>query len=225
MCLAGTLKTPSARQEKWLSAMVVEALDTTGLISAAQKGSLDAFNALVLAYQSQVYNLARYILHDDAAADDATQEAFIAAYRALSDFRGGSFCAWLMRIVTNACYDELRLRKRRPAVSWDDFEDLDEDANPYLVDHGELPEENVQRGELGALLDRAIAGLPQEQRTVFVLVDRLGYTYEEVAEVLNMRLGTVKSRLFRARARMREALPAEPELLPTRYRMMALEAM
>ena len=87
--------------------MVTETLDTKTLIAEAQKGSLDAFNALVLIYQSQVYNLARYILRDDASADDAAQEAFIAAYRALGDFRGGSFRAWLMRIVTNACYDDL----------------------------------------------------------------------------------------------------------------------
>jgi RNA polymerase sigma-70 factor (ECF subfamily) len=204
--------------------MVTEAFDTTDLIAAAQKGSLDAFNTLVLAYQSQVYNLARYILHDDAAADDATQEAFISAYRALGDFRGGSFRAWLMRIVANACYDALRLHKRRPTVSWDEFEDLDEDSNPYLVDHGESPEERLQRRELGALLDRALAGLPQDQRMVLVLVDRLGYTYEEVAQVMNMRMGTVKSRLFRARARMREALLVEPDLLPTRYRLLACEA-
>lgn len=203
--------------------MVTEALNTTDLIAAAQKGSLDAFNALVLAYQSQVYNLARYILRDEASADDATQEAFIAAYRALGDFRGGSFRAWLMRIATNACYDQLRLQKRRPIVSWDDFEDIDEDANPHLMDHRESPEERLQRGELGALLDRALAGLPQEQRMVLVLVDRLGYAYEEVAQVLNMHIGTVKSRLFRARARMREALLAEQDLLPARYRVLALE--
>ena len=194
-------------------------MDTITLIAEAQKGSLDAFNALVLIYQSQVYNLARYILNDDAA-----QEAFISAYHALGDFRGGSFRAWLMRIVTNACYDELRRRKRRPTVSWDEFEDLDEDANPYLVDHGESPEESMQRGELSALLDRALASLPQDQRMVLVLVDQLEYAYEEVAEVLSIRLGTVKSRLSRARARMQEALLAEQELLPSRYRMMTAGA-
>jgi RNA polymerase sigma factor (sigma-70 family) len=203
-----------------LSTKVTETLDIKTLIVEAQKGSLAAFNALVLTYQSQVYNLARYILHDDAAADDAAQEAFIAAYRALGNFRGGSFRAWLMRIVTNACYDDLRSRKRRPVVSWDEFEDLDKDANPYLVDHGETPEESVQRGELSALLDRALISLPQDQRMVLVLVDRLQYAYEEVAETLNMRLGTVKSRLSRARARMRKALLAEQELLPAHYRMM-----
>ncbi len=222
MRLANTLKMPSARPGKWLRVMVTEALNTTDLITAAQKGSLDAFNALVLAYQSQVYNLARYLLRDDAA-DDATQEAFIAAYRALRDFRGGSFRAWLMRIVTNACYDQLRLQKRRPTVSWDEFEDLNEEANPYLVDHGESPEEHLQRGELGALLERVMAGLPQDQRMVLLLVDRFGYAYEEVAQVLNMRMGTVKSRLYRARSRMRQALLTEQDLLPARYRMIALE--
>lgn len=199
-------------------------MDTKTLIAEAQKGSLDAFNALVLIYKSQVYNLARYILHDDAAADDAAQETFIAAYHALGDFRGGSFRAWLMRIVTNACYDDLRSRKRRPTISWDEFEDLDEDANPYLVDYGESPEESMQRGELSALLDRALASLSQDHWMVLVLVDRLEYTYEEVAEVLNMQLGTVKSRLSRARARMQKALLAEQELLPTHYRMMTAGA-
>ena len=204
--------------------MATKSFDETALITAAQKGNLDAFNALVLTYQSQVYNLACYILHDGAAADDVTQEAFISAYRALGNFRGGSFRAWLMRIVANACYDNLRSLKRRPTVSWDDFEDLDEEANPHLVDHRESPEESVQRAELSALIDRALARLPQDQRMVLVLVDRLGYAYEEVAEALDMRLGTVKSRLSRARARMRVALLAERELLPRRYHLMALEA-
>ncbi|HOT91678.1 MAG TPA: sigma-70 family RNA polymerase sigma factor [Anaerolineae bacterium] len=203
--------------------MATESFDTTALVTAAQNGSLDAFNALVLAYQSQVYNLARYILRDDAAADDATQEAFISAYHALGDFRGGSFRAWLMRIVTNACYDQLRLHRRRPAVAWNDFEDLDEESNPHLVDHAELPEESVQRRELSGLLDRAISNLPQDQRTVLVLIDRLEYSYEEVAATLNMPIGTVKSRLARARARMRKALLAEQELLPIRYHHMATE--
>jgi RNA polymerase sigma-70 factor (ECF subfamily) len=105
---------------------VQESWDESVLVEMAQKGGLDAFNALVIAYQSRVYNLAHYILRDTAAADDATQEAFIAAYRALATFRGGSFRAWLLRIVTNLCYDELRHYKRRPIVSWEDFGDLEE---------------------------------------------------------------------------------------------------
>jgi len=189
------------------------------LIRSAKRGNLDAFNALILQYQSQVYNLAYQFLHDPAAADDAAQEAFISAYRALKKFRGGSFRAWLLRIVTNACYDELRRRKRRPAVSLEDFGEMDEEANPHLADGGELPEEAAQRGELGALLERTLALLPEEQRIVLFLVDRMGFAYDEVAETMQIRLGTVKSRLARGRSKMRDLLLEERELLPSRYRL------
>ncbi len=185
----------------------------------AQRGNLDAFNELLLHYQTQAYNLAYHLLQDPAAADDATQEAFISAYRSLAQFRGGSFRAWLLRIVTNACYDALRHAKRRPSVSWEAFGDLEEEANPHLRDHAELPEEAVERDELRQLLEDALARLPEDQRTVLVLVDRLGLSYEEVAETLQIQLGTVKSRLARARGRMRDLLLEQRELLPYRYRL------
>ena len=193
--------------------------DEATLITDAQRGHLDAFNALILHYQTQVFNLAYHLLQDPASADDATQQAFISAYRSLDKFRGGSFRAWLLRIVSNACYDEMRRRKRRPAVSWDDFGELDEEANPHLVDHAELPEQAVQRNELRALLDRTLAKLPPEQRLVLVLIDRMGFSYNEAAQTMKVRLGTVKSRLARARRRMQTLLQAEAELLPARYRL------
>src|SRR5512147_2260641 len=96
-------------------------MDENALIQSARKGDIDAFNTLVLTYQHQVYNLAYRIMGDEAAASDATQEAFISAYKHLKSFRGGSFKSWLLRIVTNACYDDLRHRKRRPATSLDDL--------------------------------------------------------------------------------------------------------
>jgi RNA polymerase sigma-70 factor (ECF subfamily) len=193
--------------------------DEDALVKAAQRGNLDAFNELILHYQGQVFNLAYHIMHDPAAADDATQEAFISAYRALKKFRGGSFRSWLLRIVTNACYDELRRRKRRPKVSWEDFGEMDQEANPHLVDSGPKPEESVQQDELRALLERAIARLPEHQRTTLVLVDRLGLSYEEAAETMDVALGTVKSRLARARQEMQMLLQEEKELLPARYRL------
>ncbi len=196
-----------------------DAWDEESLIQAAQRGNLDAFNELILHYQSRVYNLAYHIMHDPAAADDATQEAFISAYRAIKRFRGGSFRAWLLRIVTNACYDELRRRKRRPKVSWEEFGDLEEEANPHLVDSGPKPEDSVQQQELRDLLERTIAQLPDHQRTTLVLVDRMGLSYEEAAEAMGVALGTVKSRLARARNEMQALLQKEPELLPTRYRL------
>lgn len=195
--------------------------DEIPLIEAAQRGNLDAFNELILHYQAQVYNLAYAILHDPASADDAAQEAFISAYRALDKFRGGSFKAWLLRIVSNACYDEFRRRKRRPAVSWEDFGDgeMDEEANPHLADAGPQPEESLQQAELAAWLDQAIARLPRGQQQVVILVDRLGCSYEEAAETLRLRLGTVKSRLARGRGRLQQILQEHRELLPPQYRL------
>ncbi len=196
-----------------------ERWDEEALVKAAQRGQMDAFNELILHYQSQVFNLAYHILHDPAAADDATQEAFISAYRSIKKFRGGSFRSWLLRIVTNACYDELRRRKRHPNVSWDDFGDMDEEANPHLVNGGPKPEESVQQQELRALLERSIAKLSKHHRTTIILIDRIGLSYEEAAKVMDVALGTVKSRLARARKEMQSLLQAERELLPARFRL------
>jgi RNA polymerase sigma factor (sigma-70 family) len=193
--------------------------DEQALVQGAQRGNLDAFNALILHYQAQVYNLALHLLHDEAAADDAAQEAFISAYKALAKFRGGSFRAWLLRIVSNACYDEMRRHKRRPTTSWDDFGDMDEEANPHLVDDGPQPEQVTQQRELRAFLDRALSRLPEDQRMALMLVDQMGFSYQEVAETLRVRLGTVKSRLARARLAMQSLLQEEGELLPRRYRL------
>lgn len=201
-----------------------ESFNEEKLVKAAQRGSLDAFNELILYYQHQVYNLAYHIMKDPASADDAAQEAFISAYHALDSFRGGSFRAWLLRIVTNACYDELRRRKRRPKISFDDFGDLDEEANPYLRDEAELPEETLQRDELRVLLEQTMDRLPEEQRTTLFLVDRLGLAYQEVADTMDTELGTVKSRLYRARAKMRDYLMEQSELLPPRYRQKGRES-
>lgn len=196
----------------------VDSFNEERLVEAAQRGNLDAFNELILFYQNQVYNLAYHLMKDPAAADDATQEAFISAYRSLDKFRGGSFRAWLLRIVTNACYDEMRRYKRRPQVSFDDFGDMDEEANPFLRDDAELPEQAVQRDELGVMLERTMSLLPEDQRITLYLIDRLGFSYDEAAEATDVPLGTVKSRLARARTKMRDLLMEQRELLPPRFR-------
>jgi len=189
------------------------------LIQAAKTGDVTAFNELVLRYQTQVYNLAYHIMHDESAADDAAQTAFISAYRALKRFRGGSFRAWLLRIVTNACYDELRRHKRRPQISWEEFGDVDEEANPHMADTSVSPEEALAQQELRDLLERTIAKLPQHQRMTLILVDQMGLSYKEAAQVMRVAQGTVKSRLARARRTMQSLLQSESELLPHRYRL------
>jgi RNA polymerase sigma-70 factor (ECF subfamily) len=193
-------------------------MDEASLIADAQKGKIDAFNELVLTYQQQVYNLAYRIMGDPASAADATQDAFISAYQSLSRFRGGSFKSYLLRIVSNRCYDELRRRKRRPATSFEDVE-IDEDANPMLANGGEDPEEYTERQEMADVLQAGIETLPSDQRVTLVLSDVQGMSYEEIAEVTEVALGTVKSRLARARSKLRDYLRDNGELLPLRYRL------
>ncbi len=193
-------------------------MDEQRLIAQAQRGDLHAFNQLVLAYQSTLYNVAYRILGDADAAADATQDAFVSAYKAIARFRGGSFKAWLLRIVTNACYDQLRVRQRRPTDSLDDMlVEPEHDAN--LRDDSESPEEFVLRQELGAAIQRGLSTLPPDQRITLVLSDIEGLSYDEIAEVTHVSLGTVKSRLSRARSKLRDYLLHNGELLPAAYRL------
>jgi RNA polymerase sigma-70 factor (ECF subfamily) len=201
--------------------MTLKEMDEDRLIAAAQRGNLDAFNELVLGYQDQVYNLAYRIMGDPASASDATQEAFISAFQHIEGFRGkypSSFKSWLMRIVSNACYDELRRRKRHPTTSIEDFK-IEEEANPALVSETEGPEEHALRDEMAQVIQTGIGELPPDQRITLVLADVQGFSYQEVAEATEAPLGTVKSRLARARGKLRDYLRDQGELLPARYRL------
>ncbi len=195
-------------------------MDELALIQAAQKGDVPSFNQLVRAYQALAYRTAYRVIGDSAAAEDATQNAFISAFKHLRDFRGGSFKAWLLRIVTNACYDQLRAKQRRPTASLDALL-LDPDNPAPGVDHAapETPHEFAERQELGAMIQRGIATLPPDQRATLVLVDIEGLDYDEAATATNTNVGTVKSRLSRARAHVRNFLLNQQELLPARYRL------
>ncbi len=194
-------------------------MDEKALIDAARQGDVNSFNQLVLDYQSMVYNLAYRILGDRHAASDATQEAFISAFKAIGKFRGGSFKAWLMRIVTNACYDQLRRKQRRPTASLDALLVLDPAPVQSLTDFEESPEAYTVRQELSKVIQMGIANLPSEQRITLVLADVQGFSYKEIAEVTGVALGTVRSRLSRARARLRDFLLEQGELLPSQYRL------
>ena len=193
-------------------------MDEQALITSARKGDVRAFNQLVMLYQSMVYNVAVRVLGDPDAAADATQDAFLSAFKAMGRFRGGSFKAWLLRIVTNACYDQLRVKQRRPTSSLDDLP-VESDHTPYLHDPAEKPDEFVERQELNHMIQVAISTLPVEQRVVVVLSDVQGLSYQEIAQATGLSLGTVKSRLSRGRAKLRNYLVEQRELLPTRYRL------
>jgi RNA polymerase sigma-70 factor (ECF subfamily) len=194
-------------------------VDEHYLIKQAQAGDVSAYNTLVLHYQDVVYNVAYRIMGEPGAADDASQEAFISAYKALHRFRGGSFKSWLMRIVTNACYDELRRRKRRPQSSLDQIVE-DYESSPLLVSQSTPgPEENRQWTEVVEAITHCLDQLPDEQRVATVLRDVEGYDYGEIAEIMASTLGTVKSRLSRARAKLRDCLQGFGELIPADYRL------
>ncbi len=196
-------------------------MDEPALILDAQRGDLDAFNRLVLAYQTPVYNLAYRIMGEGDAAADATQEAFISAYKHLGHYRGGSFKAWLLRIVTNGSYDELRRRQRRPQMPLEP-EDKNGDDVPdpaWLADPGESPHDLAERVELSAAIQRCLAQLEAEFRAAVVLVDVQGMDYAEAAQILRKPLGTIKSRLARARGRLQLCLQGFVELLPDRFRL------
>lgn len=193
-------------------------MDEIGLIRDAKKGDVTAYNRLVLHYQEIVFNVAYRIMGEPQAAEDVTQEAFISAYKALNRFRGGSFKSWLLRITTNACYDELRRRKRRPQTSLDQMTDANESLS-FLRSPGIGPEGQRQRVEMMRAIEDCLQGLPDDQRVTAVLGDVEGYDYKEIAEITRVSLGTVKSRMSRARAKLRECLQGFPELLPAQYRL------
>lgn len=194
-----------------------EQLDDDALADRARNGELDAFNLLVRRYQRRVFGLCLGMLRSPAAAEDAAQDAMLAAWRALHSYRGGNFPAWLMRIAANRCRDELRRRKRRPSTSLDRM--LDEHGDAWSPpDDGRPPEIAALDAETGRTLLTALQQLPEEQRQTILLSDVHGLAYREIADTMNTSVGTVKSRLNRARARMRQLLLETGELNRARER-------
>jgi RNA polymerase sigma-70 factor (ECF subfamily) len=194
-----------------VSSIADRCVDESRALEAAQRGDTAAFNELVLKYQTSVYNVALRTLGHAEDAADATQETFLAAYRAIQEFRGGSFKAWLLRIAVNTCYDILRRRQRRPSTSLEVVVEETGDT-PRLADRAIGPERAALGAETVSNVEEALLKLPADQRTVVVLCDIQGLSYEEAADVERIALGTVKSRLSRARVRLRQLLTEKGEL-------------
>ncbi len=175
------------------------------LVTRSQGGDVQAFNLLVERYQQRVYAVcSRMLGHGDA--DDVTQEVFLAAFRSIQRYRGGSFISWLLRIATNKCLDVLRVRSRRPFISLDTAVEGTGDAPRQFHDSSESPEQHLLRMDLARDLEHALLQLPPEQRLLVVLSDIQGYSYEEIVASTGWPTGTVKSRLSRGRARLRDTL-------------------
>lgn len=194
-------------------------MNETRTISKAQDGDLAAFNQLVMAYQGTAYNVAYRVMGTSEAAADACQDAFLKAYKSIKQYQGGSFKSWLLRIVTNTCYDQIRYKKRRPATSLEDLTENPDDHAIQLESGTEPPEDRVLRYELSNIIQIGINQLPEDQRVVVVLSDVQGMSYQEIADIIGQPLGTVKSRLSRGRRRLRDYLLTQKELLPSQYRL------
>lgn len=197
-------------------------MDEQSLVNDALHGNVDAFNRLVLEYQDLAFNVAYRMLMDDDLAADVVQNAFLSAYRNLRAYRGGSFKAWVLRMVTNGCYDELRRQKRRPTVPLEPSNPLngeEMESADWLASDDPQPEDAFDQAELEHALEHCLKSLPPDFRAVVVLTDVQGMDYSEVAKTVRVPLGTVKSRLARARLRLRDCLQQFQELLPTQFRL------
>jgi len=189
------------------------------LVSLSKDGSLGAFNSLVERHQTAVYNLCLRLLGQSQAAEDAAQEAFLSAFRALPSFAGGSFRSWLLRIAANESKDELRRRRRKDASA----------SLSLMYDNTELPLEPpdaapgaellYERKEAAAAIQHALLELPFDQRQAVILCDLQGLAYDEVARVTGSSLGTVKSRIHRGRGRLRKVVLKNPELFDVTRRL------
>ena len=197
-------------------------MDELALALSAQQGDLNAFNRLVLEYQELAFNVSYRMLGDPDMASDATQNAFIAAYRNLSSYRGGSFKSWVMRIVTNNCYDELRRQKRRPTTPLEPVSDDGEDtieSPEWLKDDDPSPEALLESDELQEAIQQCLNRLKKDFRIIVIMIDIQGMDYQEASENAGLPLGTIKSRLARARGKLRDCLQYFRELLPSNFRL------
>lgn len=182
-------------------------MDDRAVIEQVLAGDNDAFGILVERYQTKIYNLALRMCGNEDDAFDLAQESFLRAWRNLGSFQFESaFSTWLFRLCSNICLDFLRAKKRRAAVSLTMTDDEGEENQLELPDPGKTPEEAVFAAEDRELLTRALNELPADQREILTLRAIDDLSYSEIARILNLQEGTVKSRLSRARTALRKKL-------------------
>lgn len=186
------------------------------LVERAKRGDVEAFEQLISQHQKTVYNIAYRLTGNHEDASDVAQEAFIRAYSSLAEFRGdSSFATWLYRIVNNACLDELRKRKRQRVTYIDESVTMDDgEMSRQLADTADGPEQALERVEIQRAVQDSIKSLDDEYRVVLVMRDIQGYSYNEIADALGINLGTVKSRLNRARHALKEKFGSLELLAP-----------
>ena len=183
------------------------------LVRKTKNGDLDAFDELVRRYEGKIYGLAYRFMGNHADAGDLAQDTFIRAYQALAGFREeASFSTWLYRIAANICRDELRKRQRRRSVSMDEMIE-NSPANVPTADCSYSPEEAVQRLEVQRQVQLCLNELSDAHRLILIMREIQGLSYEEIADALQCSMGTVKSRISRARSALKDRMSEQGELL------------
>ena len=174
-------------------------------IDAAREGDPLAFEQLIHLYEKRVFALTRRMCKNPSDAEEAAQEAFLAAWQGLKFFRGeSSFSTWLYRLASNACVDVLRKEGRHQAAAGPSLDD--EETMLEIPDEAATPHTLAEQAELKKQIEEGLAALPEEYRTVLVLREIHQQSYDEIAEILSLDLGTVKSRISRGRKRLRKFL-------------------
>jgi len=187
--------------------------DEDELVKLASRGESDAFEQLMTTHENKMYAVALRMCGNREDAQDCLQEAMIRIYKALGSFKSqSSFATWAYRITMNTCLDELRRRKVRTSTSLDAM--LETGWSPS--DEDDTPEHHALRSEQRHALERSIAALPEDMRAAIVLRDVQGYSYEEIARILDTNVGTIKSRISRSREKLRDGLSMQPELFGRR---------
>ena len=177
--------------------------DELDIIRRVLDGDVNAFEQIVLTHQKNIYNLALKMVGNPDDAFDITQDAFLRAYNSLASFHGDSkLSVWLYRLTSNICIDFLRKKKRRNEVSLTVQDDDEEDQLLQIPDERFSPESEVERTEQREAIRAGLMQLPENDRQILVLRELNGLSYEEIAETLELELGTVKSKLFRARKKL-----------------------
>ncbi len=190
------------------------------IVQCVLQGDVNAFEKLVLEYEKAVFGITQRMCGNAEDAADMTQETFIKAYNSLSSFRGDSkFSVWLYRIATNVCLDFLRSKSRKPTVSLSAEDDDGEEVELDIADESQSPERLLERGLTRDAVRRGLNALSPEYRQILLLREIQGLSYEEIADVLTLEVGTVKSRIFRARKRLYAFLIEDgniPDYVPSR---------
>jgi RNA polymerase sigma-70 factor (ECF subfamily) len=189
--------------------------DDAALIRRCQRGDVEAMNELIQAYQKHVFNLAFRLSGNYDDAQDIAQEAFIRVFNSINSFRGeANFSTWIYRIVTNVFLDERKKQRVRDHGSLDEYLELeDSSVARQIEDPSPGPEASVEQRERNEVVGQAVLALPENQRVMIALYHFQGRSYEEIADIMQLPIGTVKSRLNRARLALKEKLGAARELL------------